>query len=111
MNLSELKSFDTGAFEYDTAHREVSNAEQEHPCTCQIKAKLRLGGASYPSLISLEDADPDCELHFPWMQEDEASRIHAMRYWFAGYQTGYDTAYTTGYAAAMEKMGFLPIDE
>jgi hypothetical protein len=108
MNLSELKSLNSG---YDTAHRETGKVEQESPCTCQIKAKLRLGGASYPSLISREDADPDCELHFPWMQEDDSSRQHAMRYWYAGYQVGYDTAYTTGYMAAMEAMGYLPTDD
>ena len=110
MNLSEQKSFDTGAHYYDEAHRETSAETQRNPCTCERKAKLRLGGAFYPSIIELEDADPDCELHFPWMQEDDASRRSAMRFWFAGYQTGYDTAYTTGYNAAMEKMGFLPND-
>ena len=111
MKLHELKDFDTGAHEYDTAHREVSKAEQEKPCTCQIKAFRRLGGAHYPSLIDHEDADPDCELHFPWMIEDEAERVSAMRWWFAGYQAGYDTAFPTGQMAMMEKMGFLPDDD
>jgi hypothetical protein len=107
MNLSELKMLNSG---YDAAHRETSEAEQASPCTCQIKAKSRLGGVSYPSLISPSDADPDCELHFPWMQEDDASRQNAMRYWYAGYQVGYDTAFETGKAAAMEEMGYLGID-
>ena len=108
MNLSDLKHLNSG---YDKAHRMVSENEQEQPCTCQIKAKLRLGGAYYPSLIEPQDADPDCELHFPWMQEDDAHMLNAMRYWFAGYQVGYNTAYTTGYMAAMEKMGYLPDDD
>lgn len=112
MNMSELKSFDNAAkdYRYDEAHREVSADEQQNPCTCQLKAKRRLGGTSYPSIIELQDADPDCELHFPWMQEDDLSRIHAVRYWFAGYQVGYNTGFETGRMAAMEEMGFLATD-
>ena len=107
MNLSELKALNSG---YDEAHREVSNNEQENPCTCQRNGQLAFGGVSYPSLVEPSYADPDCELHFPWMQEDEASRIHAMRYWFAGYHVGFDTGFKTGKAAAMEQLGYLAHD-
>src|SRR5262245_38340243 len=112
MNLTDAKSFDERArdYRYDRAHREVAQDEQERPCTCQIKAKERLGGTSYPSLIELEDADPDCELHFPWMIEDDRERMVAMRWWFAGYQVGYDTAFTTGQAAERERMGYTSHD-
>jgi hypothetical protein len=112
MNLSEAKSFDERIkdYRYDAAHRELSEAEQRHPCTCQIKAKERQGGVSFPSLIDLVDADPDCELHFPWMIEDDVSRINAMAYWMAGYQVGYDTAFETGRMAEREKMGFIGVD-
>ena len=30
--------------------------------------------------------DPDCEIHNPWVQEDEAERVYAMAYFFAGAQ-------------------------
>jgi len=94
--LSYAKSFDTpGTWEYDKAHREVATDEQQNPCTCQRKAKERTGSAMYPSLITREDADPDCELHFPWMIEDDKSRVLAMRWWFAGHQVGYNTASAT----------------
>lgn len=94
MNLSEAKHVghnNTGQ-EYDEALRRLSSIEQEKPCTCQRKAKNRQGSALYPSLITVEDADPDCELHFPWVIEDPDERAHAVRWWFAGYQVGYDTA-------------------
>jgi hypothetical protein len=112
MNLSEAKSFDAKAkdYRYDAAHREASENEQLQPCTCQIKAKDRLGGVSYPSLIELQDADPDCELHFPWMLEDDRERVFTMRTWMAGYQVGYNTAFETGRQAALEEMGFLSTD-
>jgi hypothetical protein len=108
MNLSELKDLNSG---YDEAHRELAKAEQENPCTCSMKAFRRLGGAYYPSLISPSDADPDCELHFPWMIEYDVERINAMRWWMAGYQVGYDTGHSTGEESMMEKlMDFLGID-
>lgn len=105
MNLSEAKSFDTDQFEYDRAHREVSAAEQANPCTCQRKAKARQGGVHYPSLIDSQDADPDCELHFPWQIEDDDERIAALRWFFAGYQVGYDTAIPTGQMIEKERRG------
>jgi hypothetical protein len=94
MNLSEAKhaGHDNPGLDYDRAHAELATVEQTSPCTCQRKAKARTGSVSYPSLISIEDADPDCELHFPWVIEDEAMRRLAMRYWMAGYQVGFDTA-------------------
>src|SRR4030095_12541612 len=113
MNLSDAKSFDEKVkdYRYDKAHRAVSQEEQERPCTCKIKAKKRQGSATYPSLIELVDADPDCELHFPWVIEDETERVHIMRFWFAGYQVGYDTGFTTGEESVVEKMmEFLEID-
>jgi hypothetical protein len=103
MNLSDIKSFDTeGKWEYDTAHRELSKLEQEKPCTCQHNGRERIlkdspSMVGYPSLLEKEDLDPDCELHFPWMIEDEDMRKLAVRWWFAGYQVGYDTGYETGH--------------
>src|SRR5262252_3465236 len=86
MTLSEAKRYDTDAHEYDMAHREAAHNEQEYPCTCQAKAKQRLGYRDYyPSIIGWQDADPDCELHFPWQIEDPQSRMNAMRWWMAGY--------------------------
>lgn len=94
MDLSQAKhaGHDNPGHDYDRAHAELSAVEQTSPCTCQIQAKARTGSAMYPSLIAIEDADPDCELHFPWVIEDEAMRRLAMRYWMAGYQVGFDTA-------------------
>lgn len=91
MTLSDVKSFDIGNHDYDNAHREVSTDEQQNPCTCQRKAKGSQGSASYPSIFAKADADPNCELHFPWMIEDDKSRVFAMRWWMAGYQVGYAT--------------------
>ena len=109
MNLSEAKSFDLdGSGEYDRAHRELSYGEQLQPCTCMRKAKERWGGTGFPSLITdLRDFDPDCELHFPWMIEDDEERRHLMRYWMAGYQVGYDTAFKTGRQSALEQLGMI----
>lgn len=92
MNLSDVKFFDSGAHEYDVAHGELGREEQINPCTCQIRARERSGGALYPSLIERVDADPDCELHFPWMREDGVERRGGMRTWMAGYQVGFATA-------------------
>jgi len=115
MNLSEAKSFDTDQFEYDRAHREVSAAEQARPCTCQIKARKRLGGTGYPALIDKQDADPDCELHFPWQIEDDDERIAALRWWFAGYHVGYNTATDTAtypdHAKQLLHMGFEVVED
>lgn len=97
--LSELKTFDDTDHEYDQAHAELSRIEQARPCTCQIKAHARQGGVGYPSILGVGDMDPDCELHFPWVLEDDTERQNAMRWWMAGYQTGYDTAFPTGEAA------------
>jgi len=110
MDLSEMKSFDTPEYEYDRAHREMSADEQQNPCTCQRKARERMlrevspSMVGYPSLIQREDADPDCELHFPWQIEDDLERVHAMRWWAAGYQVGYDTGNKTGQNIVVERM-------
>ena len=106
MNLHDVKSFDEKAedYRYDAGHREISMAEQLQPCTCQRKAKERTGSAGFPSLIEIEDADPDCELHFPWMIEDDAERIAAMRWWAAGYQVGYNTGSETGAQVVIERL-------
>jgi hypothetical protein len=92
MNLSEAKNAGDGGKAYDAAHAEAGRHEQEHPCTCAIAAKARTGAALYPSLIAIEDADPDCELHFPWIREDDRAREDAMRLWLAGYAVGFRTA-------------------
>jgi hypothetical protein len=93
MNLTQAKSFDgPGHWDYDRVHRLVGAEEQSNPCTCQIKAKENQGSATYPSLIEYEDADPDCELHFPWMLDDPQEAVNTTRTWFAGYQVGFDTA-------------------
>ena len=94
MTLSQLKhaGASNDGSDYDAAHRELGTAEQLKPCTCMVKAKLRTGGALYPSLIEPSDVDPNCELHLPWMIEDDAERVHVMRFWMAGYQAGYATA-------------------
>ncbi len=88
MNLSEAKRLtdqpELDAYPYDRAHRELSTARA---CTCELKAGSGPGG-----LITAEQADPDCELHFPWMREDDADRVAGMREWMAGYQCGYQTA-------------------
>ena len=94
MTLSQLKhaGADANGSDYDAAHRELGAAEQRNPCTCMRNAKARSGGAMYPSLIEPSDVDPDCELHRPWVIEDDAERVHVMRFWMAGYQAGYATA-------------------
>lgn len=97
--LTDLKAFDANvasdpsALTYDRAHREISNGT---PCTCERKLAERMGSLSpapyVGALLSPEDFDPDCELHFPWVREDDTSRLDAMRTWLAGYQIGYGTA-------------------
>jgi hypothetical protein len=94
--LSELKNYPYGGMAYDQAHHELSNREQQQPCTCQIKAKTRTPDmVGYPSIITADDLDPDCELHFPWVIEDDVERMSAMRWWMEGYHTGYDTCQAT----------------
>lgn len=83
-------NFSPAPFEYDHGLAVVAHAEQTNPCTCQRNAKARTGGALYPSLLEPEDVDPDCELHQPWMIEDPAERLHALRWWFAGRQVGWN---------------------
>jgi len=109
MDLTDVKSFDNKAedYRYDEAHREIARDEQEHPCTCQIKAKERSGSAFYPSIIELEDADPDCELHFPWMIDADEERKAAFRWWMAGYQVGHSTGYKTGHSEVIERLLIL----
>jgi hypothetical protein len=114
MDLSEVKRYDTDSHEYDMAHRELAHNEQKAPCTCMHKAKRRLGYRDhFPSIIEWQDADPDCELHFPWRIEDDMSRMHAMRWWMAGYQVGYATGCKTGRDISYEELGYtdVPADD
>ena len=36
---------------------------------------------------SADCGDPDCEIHSPWVIEDEASRLTAIAWWIAGAKT------------------------
>jgi len=80
------------------AHRELGAAENLQPCTCARaqKAATNPDGPYYPSIIYSEYLDPDCELHHPWMIEDESERVHAMRWWFAGRVEGFNVGLECG---------------
>jgi hypothetical protein len=74
------------------AHRELGAAETNSPCTCAREQKRQTNpdGPYYPSIIFDQYLDPDCELHHPWMIEDDAERVAAMRWWFAGRVEGFN---------------------
>ena len=95
---------------YDRAFGELAEAEQLAPCACMRAGRARILETTpdflgFPSLLSLEDIDADCELHLPWRVETTRARVSAVRWWMAGYRTGFSTA------ELQAADGFLEADE
>ncbi len=112
VTLSMLRGLDRGGRpdSYDRAVRELAEAEQLAPCACMRRGRARILEGSpdflgFPSWLSLEDIDPDCELHLPWRVGTTRARVSAVRWWMAGYRTGFSTA------QLQAADGFLEADE